>query len=177
MRVSLVTRAVRACFATTLVFSLSLAPSFARMGGPAGGSFARSTFGMGHFSHFAPHGFNRRFDARWFGVNRFGPNRFNRFGYNRFNRFGFNRFGGSPLFVGGWGWGGWGGDPAPVAASEPIVVGAGAPLIITMSAPIPVRVTPEAPIVEAASSTSSTTTATANMWASVRSRCADCLSD
>jgi hypothetical protein len=134
MRVSLVTRAVRACFATTLVFSLSLAPSFARMGGPAGGSFARSTFGMGHFSHFAPHGFNRRFDARWFGVNRFGPNRFNRFGYNRFNRFGFNRFGGSPLFVGGWGWGGWGGDPAPVAASEPIVVGAGAPLIINVGA-------------------------------------------
>jgi hypothetical protein len=48
--------------------------------------------------------------------------------------FGFNRFGGSPLFVGGWGWGGWGGDPAPVAASEPIVVGAGAPLIINVGA-------------------------------------------
>ena len=53
---SLVTRAVRACFAATLVFALSLGSTFARMGGwPAG---CRSAFGMGHFSHFAPHGFN-----------------------------------------------------------------------------------------------------------------------
>jgi hypothetical protein len=131
MRISLVTRAVRASLAATLVFSLSLGPSFARMGGSAGGSFARSSFGMGHFSHFAAHGFNRRFDAGRLGVNRFGPKQFNRFAYNRFNRFGFNRFGGNPLFLGGWG---WGGDPAPTAASEPIVVSVGAPIIINVGA-------------------------------------------
>jgi hypothetical protein len=129
MRISLVTGAVRVCFAATLVVPLSLGPSYARMGGSAGGSFARSSFGTGHFSHFA-HGFNRRFDAGRFGLNRFAPNGSNRFGDNRFNRFGFDRFGGSPLFVGGWGWGGWGGYPA----SEPIVVGAGAPLIINVGA-------------------------------------------
>jgi hypothetical protein len=130
MRLSLVTGAARVCFAATLVFSLSLGPSFARMGGSAGGSFGRSSFGMGHLSRFAPHGFNRRFDAGRFGLNRFAPNRFDRFGDNRFNRFGFDRFGGSPLFVGGWGWGDWGGYPA----SEPIAAGAGAPLIINVGA-------------------------------------------
>ena len=121
MRISLVTRAGRACFAAMLVFSLSLSPSFARIGGSAGGSFARSTFGMGHVSRFTPHGFNRRFDAGRFGFSRFGPKRFDRFGFNRFhpkqfgfsaksfNRFGFNRFGRGQLFVGGWG--GWGGFP------------------------------------------------------------------
>ena len=61
----------------------------------------------------------------------FGPNRFDRFGSNRFNRFGFNRFGGNQLFVGGWGWGGWGGFPA-AAASEPIIVGDSAPVIINI---------------------------------------------
>src|SRR5271170_548102 len=73
------------------------------------------------FSHFAPGGFNRRFEAGRFG--------FKRFGSNRFNRFGFNRFGGNQLFVGGWGWGGWGGFP-DTAASEPIIVGDSAPVII-----------------------------------------------
>jgi hypothetical protein len=131
MRLSLVTGAARVCFAATLVFSLSLGPSFARMGGSAGGSFGRSSFGMGHLSRFAPHGFNRRFDAGRFGLNRFAPNRFDRFGDNRFNRFGFDRFGGNQLFIGGWGWGGF---PASAAASEPIVVGAVAPLIINVGA-------------------------------------------
>ena len=83
------------------------------------------------FTHFAPGGFNRRFEAGRFGFNRFGPNRFDRFGSNRFNRFGFNRFGANQLFVGGWGWGGWGGYPAP-AASEPIIVGDSAPVIINI---------------------------------------------
>jgi hypothetical protein len=105
---SLVTGAVRACFAATLVFYLSVDPSFARMGGSSGGSFARSSHGMGHFSHFAPHGFNRRPDD---------------------GRFGLNRFGGNQLFVGGWGFGGWDGYPA----SEPSAVSA-APLIINVGA-------------------------------------------
>ncbi len=131
MRISPVMRGARAYALATLVFSLGLAPSFARMGGSAGGSFARPASGGGHFSHFAPGGFNRRFETGRFGFNRFGPNRFDRFGSNRFNRFGFNRFGGNQLFVGGWGWGGWGGYSAP-AASEPIIVGDGAPVIINI---------------------------------------------
>jgi hypothetical protein len=122
MRISLATRAARACFVATLVLSLSLSPSFARMGGSAGGSFARPAFGMAHFSHFALHGFNRRFDPGRFS--------FNRFGFNNFNRFRFNRFG-NQLFVGGWGWGGY---PVPAAASEPIIVGDGAPVIINIGA-------------------------------------------
>jgi hypothetical protein len=140
MRISLVTRVARACAAATLVFSLSLAPSSARMGGPVG----RPAFGPGHFSHFTPRGFNRRFDFDRFGFNRFGPNRFDRFGAsrfgpNRFNRFGFNRFGGNQLFVGGWGWGdwgwdGWGGASASTGASEPIIVGDGAPVVINIGA-------------------------------------------
>ncbi len=128
MRISLATRAARASFAATLVLSLSLSPSVARTGG--GGSFGRPSFGMAHFSHFAPYGFNRRFDAGRFSFNRFGPKRFDRFG---FNRFGFNRFG-NQLFVGGWGWGGWGGYSAPAAASDPIIVGDGAPVIINLGA-------------------------------------------
>jgi hypothetical protein len=96
-----------------------------------GGSFARPSFGTAHFSHFAPHGFNRRFDAGRLSFNRFGPKRFDRFGFNHFSRFGFNQFG-NQLFVGGWGWGGWGGYSAPVAASEPIIVGDGAPVIINI---------------------------------------------
>ncbi len=135
MRISLVTRVARACAAATLVFSLSLAPSFARMGGAGGAHFARPALGFGHFQHFAPHGFNRRFEAGRFGFNRFGPNRFDRFGFSRFNRFGFNhsnRFGGNQLFVGGWGWGGWGGAAASTGASEPIIVGDGAPVIINI---------------------------------------------
>src|SRR5271170_2553650 len=128
MRISLLMRGARAYALASLVFSLGLSPSYARMGGSAGGSFARPAFGGGHFQHFAPGGFNRRFEAGRFGFNRFGPNRFDRFGFNRFNRFGFNRFGGNPLFVGGWGWGGF-----PVtAASEPNIVGDGAPVIINI---------------------------------------------
>jgi hypothetical protein len=129
MRISLATRAGRACFAATLVFSLGLGPSFARMGGSAGGSFARPAFGIGHFSHFTPRAFKGRFEAGRFGFNHFGPNRFDRFGLNRFNRSGFNRFG-NQLFVGGWG--GWSGYPAPAAASEPMIVGDGAPVIINI---------------------------------------------
>jgi hypothetical protein len=146
MRTSLVTRAARACAAATLVFSLSLAPSFARMGGPAGASFARPAFGAGHFAHFASRGFNRRFDFDRFAFHRFGPNRFDRFGFNRFNRFGFNRFNGfglnrfgrNQLVIGGWGWGGWDGwggvTEAPTGASQPIIVGDGAPVIINVGA-------------------------------------------
>jgi hypothetical protein len=133
MRISLATRAARACAATTLVFSLGLAPSYARMGGPAGASSARPAFGSGHFPRFAPRGFNRRFDSDRFGFNRFGPNRFGRFGTNRF---GFNRFG-NQLFVGGWGgwgWDGWGGAPVSSGASESIIVGGGAPVIINIGA-------------------------------------------
>jgi hypothetical protein len=119
MRISPVMRGARAYALATLVFSLGLSPSYARMGGSVG----RPAFGGGHFSHFAPGGFNRRFEAGRFG--------FNRFGSNRFNRFGFNRFGGNPLFGGGWGWGGWGGFP-DTAASEPIIVGDSAPVIINI---------------------------------------------
>jgi hypothetical protein len=122
MRMSPVTRGARAYALATLVFSLGLLPSYARMGGSVG----RPAFGGGHFSHFAPGGFNRRFEAGRFGFNRFGPNRFDHFG---FNRFGFNRFGGNQLFVGGWD--GWGGFSAP-AASEPIIVGDSAPVIINI---------------------------------------------
>jgi hypothetical protein len=148
MRISLATGAGRACFAATLVFSLGLSPSFARMGGSVGGSFARPAFGMGHFSHFAPRGFNRPFEVGHFGFNRFGrfgPNRFDRFGFNHFNRFafnrfgfnrfGFDRFGENQLLVGGWGWGGWGGwggYSAPAGASEPIIVGDRAPVVINI---------------------------------------------
>ena len=119
MRISPVMRGARAYALATLVFSLGLSPSYARMGG----SMDHPAFGGGHFSHFAPGGFNRRFDARRFGFNRFGP--------NRFDRFGSNRFGGNQLFLGGWGWGGWGGFP-DTAASEPIIVGDSAPVIINI---------------------------------------------
>jgi hypothetical protein len=132
MRSSPATRAARVCAAATLVFSLGLAPSYARMGGAP---FARPA-GFGH-PHFAVHGFNRRFDAGRFGFHRFGPNRLDHFGFNRFHRFGFNhfnRFGGNQLFIGGWGCCGWGGAvPVPAASSEPFVVG-GAPVIINISA-------------------------------------------
>jgi len=137
MRSSLATGAARVCAAATLIFSLGLVPSYARMGGPGGGSFARPGLGAGHF---APHGFNRRFDGGRFGFHRFGPNRFDRFVFNRFNRFGFNRFdrfAGNQLFIGGLGccgWGGWGGFPVSTGASEPVVVGGGAPVIINISA-------------------------------------------
>jgi hypothetical protein len=144
MRISLVRRAASACVAATLAFSLSLAPSSARMGGPAG----RPAFGPGHFSHFAPRGLNRRFDFDRFGFNRFGSNRF---GFNRFgfNRFGFNRFGGNQLAIGGWGWGwggggwdgggwdGWDGAPVSTGASEPIIVREGAPVTIHIGADPP----------------------------------------
>ena len=127
MRIPLSLRAARAYALATLVFSLGLSPSFARMGGSAGGSFARPAFGGGHFQHFAPGGFDRRFEPGRSGFNRFGPDRFNRYGFNRFNRFGWN-----PLFIGGgWGWGGWGGYSAP-AASEPLIVGDSAPVIINI---------------------------------------------
>ena len=136
MRISPVMRGARAYALATLVCSLAFSPSYARMGGPAGGSFARPSFGMGHFSHFAPHGLNRRFETGRLGLNRFGPKRFDRFGFNRFNRFHFDRFGrfgGNQLFVGGWGWGGWAGAiPASAAASEPLIVGEGAPVIINI---------------------------------------------
>ena len=160
MRISPVMRGARAYALATLVFSLGLSPSYARMGGSVG----RPAFGGGHFTHSAPGGFNRRFEAGRFGFNRFGPNRFDRFGFNRFNRFGANQ-----LFVGGWG--GWGGYSAP-APSQRLIVGDSAPVIINISLD-PGQAPPPAPRAEAASSTSSITTATANMSASVRSRSAD----
>ena len=134
MRISLATRVARACVATTLVFCLGTAPSYARMGGPAGSPSARSALGGGHFPHLASPGFNRRFEFDRFGFHRFGSNRFDRFGANRFGRFGFNRFDGSQLFVGGWGGDGWGGGPFSTGASEPIIVGDGAPVIINIGA-------------------------------------------
>jgi hypothetical protein len=122
MRVPLVLRAARGCAAATLIFSLSLAPSYARMGG-SGAAFARPALGGGHFSRFAPRGFNR-------GVG------FNRFGFNRFNRFGSNRFDGNQLLIGGgwggWGWDGWGGASGSTGAWAPIIVGDGAPVIINV---------------------------------------------
>src|ERR1700735_4841062 len=123
MRIPLPLRAARVCAAATLFFSLTLAPSYARMGG-SGASFARPALGGGHFSRLAPRGFNRGVDFNRFGFNRFGPNRFNRFGCNRFNRFGSNRFDGNQLLIGGgwggWGWDGGGGVPASTGASAPI---------------------------------------------------------
>jgi hypothetical protein len=121
MRIPLSLRAARGCALATLIFSLGVEPSFARMGGAAGAAVARPAFGGGHFSHFAPRGFNRRFD-----FDRFGANRFGRFGFDRFHR-----FGGDQLFVGGGGWGGWGGFSAS-GAPEPIIVGGGAPVIINV---------------------------------------------
>ena len=147
MRISLLMRGARAYALASLVFSLGLSPSFARTGGSAGGPVGRPAFGGGHFQHFAPGGFNRRFEAGRFGFNRFGPNRFDRFGSNRFDRFGFNRlnrfgfdrfnrFGGNQLFVGGWGGGGWGGGGwggfPDTAASDPFFVGDSAPVIINI---------------------------------------------
>ena len=131
MRIPLSSRAARGCALATLIFSLGVEPSFAGMGRPADAAVARPAFGGGHFSHFAPRGFDRRFDFDRFGFHRFGPNRFDRFGANRFGRFGFDRFhrfDGDQLFVGGGGWGGWGGFSAS-GASEPIIVGGGAPVI------------------------------------------------
>ncbi|HSU99333.1 MAG TPA: hypothetical protein VLI91_04435 [Roseiarcus sp.] len=121
MRTSLTMRAGCVCLAAITVLSLGLSPSFARMGGTAGGAFSRSGFGMGPSSHVAPHGFNRRFEAGRFGFNRFGPNRFGRFAFHRFN---------NPLLIGGWS--GWGGYSAPAAAPQPVVVGDGAPVIINI---------------------------------------------
>lgn len=134
MRISLATRAACVCAAAALAFSLGLAPSFARMGGPGGGSFARPAPSGGRFQHFAPRGFNRRFDSDRYGFNRFGLNRFGRFGVNRFNRFGFDRFGGNQLLIGGWGWGwdGWGGFPVSTGSSEPVIVEGAAPVIINI---------------------------------------------
>jgi hypothetical protein len=134
MRIPLSLRVARACAIATVILSLGLAPSFARMGGSAGGSFAHSSFGTDHASHLAPRGFNQRFETGRFGFNRFGPNRFDRSGFNRLNRFGPNRFGGNQFF-GGWGgsgWDGWGGVPASTGASEPILAGDGAPVIINI---------------------------------------------
>ncbi len=111
MRIPLISRVACACVAATLGFPLALAPSYARMGGPVGGSFARPGVGVGRVSHFAPHGLNQRFEA---------------------GRFGFNRFYGNPLLLGGFGWGGWGWGGYPVS-SEPPVVDEGAPVIINIS--------------------------------------------
>src|ERR1700727_2376693 len=119
MRMSPVMRGARATALASLVVSFGPSPSYARMGGAMG----RPAFGGGHFSHFAPGGFNRRPEAGRFGFSRFGP--------ARSTRFGANRFAANPLFGGGWGWGGWGGFPA-TAASEPIIIGDSAPVIINI---------------------------------------------
>jgi hypothetical protein len=150
MRISLMTRAGRACAAATLVFSLGLAPSLAHVAAPFAAAAARPALGPGIFPLVAAGGFNRfvfaRFGFNRFGFNRFGPNRFDRFGFNRFNhlnrfdRFGFSHFGWN---ANGWGWNqlgvtGWGywGDPisAPTAPSEPIIIGCGPPLVVNVVA-------------------------------------------
>ena len=128
MRISLGSRAARAC-AAALVISLGAAPSFARMGGVGGASFGRPAFRPGHAHGFAPRGLKPGFGANRFGFNRVGPKPVYRFGYNRF---GYNRFG-NQLLIGGWGWGGWGGVPVSTA-SEPIILGGGAPVIIDVGA-------------------------------------------
>lgn len=135
MRISLATRATLACAAATLVFPLGLQPSFARMGGTGGASFARPGPGPGHFPHAAPRGFNKRSDFGRSSFDRFGDRPSGRFGFNRsgrFNRFGFTRFRGDQLLVGGWGGWGWGGFPAASAASAPSLAGAAAPVIINI---------------------------------------------
>jgi hypothetical protein len=137
MRISLATRAARACAAAPLVFSvsllsLSLAPSYARTGGVGGASFAHLGLGSGHFQRFARRGFNQRVDFDRFGFHRFRANCFGLSGA-ACNRFSFDRFG-NQLVIGGWGWGGWSGFPVPAAASGPIIVGDGAPVIINIGA-------------------------------------------
>ena len=160
MRISLVRRAASACVAATLAFSFSLAPSSARMGGPAG----RPVFGPGHLSHFAPRALNRRFD-----FDRFGPDRFGRFGFNRFgfNRFGFNRFGGNQLAsaVGA----------APRFQLGPRSRSSSAPARRSSSTSAPIRreAMPAPGTEEAASSTSLSTITTANMLASDKAHNAD----
>lgn len=128
MRSSPVMRAARVCAAAAFVFSLGLAPSYARMGGA---TFGRPAFGSGHPHFVAAHGFNRRSDTARFGFHHFSPNRFGRLSANTLGPLGFHRFGGNQLFIGGWGCCGWGGA-VPVSApfSEPV----GAPVIINISA-------------------------------------------
>jgi hypothetical protein len=132
MRFPLSLREARVCATATLTIFLGLAPSFAHMGGSPGLG-ARPGPGVGRSQHFAPHGFDQRFEMGRFGFRHFGPNRFDRFGFNRFNR-----DGGNQLFVGGgWGWGGWSGFPAS-GASEPGLVSDGAPVIINIDVdPVP----------------------------------------
>jgi hypothetical protein len=123
MRFPLSFRVARACALATLIVSLGLTPSWARMGGGPGPA-ARPGSGFGHSQHFAPHGFNQRFEAGRFGFNHFGPNRFDRFGFDRFNR-----FRGSQLLVGGgWGYGGY----SAFAAPAPFLAGDAAPVIINI---------------------------------------------
>ncbi len=119
MRFPLSFRAARACVLATLLSSLGLAPSFAHMGGGPGLG-ARPSGGFGRFPHFAPHGFNQRFEGGRLG--------FNRFGFHRFNHQGGNQL----LVGGGWGWGAWGGYSA-FGASERVLVGEGAPVIINIA--------------------------------------------
>ena len=179
MRISLATRATRVCAAATLVTSLSLAPSSARMGGgPVGAHFARPAFGGGHFPHVAPRGFNPRFDFGRSGFNRFAPKRFDHFGFNRFGANGFNRFGAghfgrNQLLIGGWGGWGWGGVPASAGASGAESSSATARRSSSMSGPIPLQAPPPRDTEELASSTSLFTTAAANMPASDKARSAD----
>ncbi len=139
MRISLATRAARACAAATLVFSLGLAPSYARMGGPGGGGrFAGPASGFGHSPRSAPRGLNPRFNFDRFHFRSFGPERSDRFGFNRFghgwsDRSGFSRFNRfqNQLLIGGWGWGGW--VPAPTATSEPVIVVDTPPVLISLN--------------------------------------------
>ena len=138
MRISLATRAARACAAATLVFSLGLAPSYARMGAPGGGGrFAGPASGFGHSPRSAPRGLNPRFNFDRFGFRSFGPERSDRFGFNRFghgwsDRSGFSRFNRfqNQLLIGGWGWG-W--VPAPTATSEPVIVVDTPPVLISIN--------------------------------------------
>ena len=120
MRISPVMRGARAYALATLVFSLGLSPSYARMGGSAG---SPGLSGAVTFSILRRAGSTGGLRLADLASTASAP--------NRFNRFGFNRFGGNQLFVGGWGWGGWGGFP-DTAASEPIIVGDSAPVIINI---------------------------------------------
>jgi hypothetical protein len=113
------------------------------------------------FPDFAPRGFNRHFAS-----NRFGLRQFDRF---CFSRFGFNRFDGNQLVIRGWG---WGGVAFSTGASEPIIVRDGAPVVITIGAD-PAPSNGAAGYAGAASSTSLSTRAPANMSTGDKSRSAD----
>lgn len=128
MRNSLLTGVFRASVAGTILFSFSLTPVLAHMGG---GGFAGAARPGGAFFHgraFGFHGFGHSaMNHRFF----FGHNRFVRNGFK--GKFLFNQ----GLLLGGccgFGWGPWSG-PSPTGA-EPVIVSAGGPpVVINLSPP------------------------------------------